>query len=258
MTGLTGKVTILQIERAAFAAWPAELVEECDGWQFRFTHGVTGRANSVWPNEAHGRLPLSEKIAAAESFYQRYKLPARFQINPAAQPAHLEFELRRRGYQIISPTSVQTAVLKEALWLCSPSKVDVDIQADAVPAEAWLAFQQAAYQYDEVTMHIRQGIMSRIPSPRQFALARIDGHIVGIGTAVCVGQWMCIMNMHVAAEFRRQGVATALLGHLVRWGLGKKATDGFLQVVAANNPAKRLYQNCGFKEVYGYKYLVKP
>ena len=45
-----GEPSVLEIEEAAFHAWPADEVLELSGWRLRFMHGVTHRGNSVWPN----------------------------------------------------------------------------------------------------------------------------------------------------------------------------------------------------------------
>src|SRR5260370_24946957 len=68
---------LLRLEELAFAAWPAEEVERADGWRLRWTRGVTRRANSVWPNEATGDAPLSDRIARAEAFYAAAAPPRR-------------------------------------------------------------------------------------------------------------------------------------------------------------------------------------
>ena len=58
-----------ELEAVAYEFWRAPEVEELDGWRLRFGHGVTGRANSVWPN-GDGTLPLGEKIDRAEAWYR--------------------------------------------------------------------------------------------------------------------------------------------------------------------------------------------
>ena len=58
-----------ELEAVAYEFWRAPEVEELDGWRLRFAHGITGRANSVWPN-GDGTLPLDEKIERAEAWYR--------------------------------------------------------------------------------------------------------------------------------------------------------------------------------------------
>ena len=61
------------------------VVQRVDGWLLRYAAGVTRRANSVWPNAGRS-LAVGEKIALAEAFYERRKVPCRFQLSPAACP----------------------------------------------------------------------------------------------------------------------------------------------------------------------------
>src|SRR5436305_9842815 len=58
-----------ELEAVAYDFWRAPEVAELDGWRLRFAHGITGRANSVWPN-GDGTLPLVEKIERAEAWYR--------------------------------------------------------------------------------------------------------------------------------------------------------------------------------------------
>src|SRR6266511_4493265 len=96
-----------ELEAVAYDFWRAPEVAELDGWRLRFAHGVTGRANSVWPN-GPGTLPLDEKIERAEEWYRARGVPVLFQLTEAAQPAGLEEALVARGYEPGSAVSVRS------------------------------------------------------------------------------------------------------------------------------------------------------
>src|SRR4029453_651347 len=102
-------------EAVAYEFWRAPEVEELDGWRLRFGYGITGRANSVWPN-GEGTLPLDEKIERAEAWYgERYR-PTLFQLTEAARPEELDEALAARGYELRgAPVSVETATLADVL-----------------------------------------------------------------------------------------------------------------------------------------------
>ncbi|MFL6013395.1 MAG: hypothetical protein ACJ74P_03775 [Gaiellaceae bacterium] len=72
-----------ELEAVAYDFWRAPEVAELDGWRLRFAHGLTGRANSVWPN-GDGTLPLDEKIDRAEAWYRARGLAPLFQLTEAA------------------------------------------------------------------------------------------------------------------------------------------------------------------------------
>src|SRR3954468_8290141 len=78
-----------ELEVVAYDFWRAPEVAELDGWRLRFAHGITGRANSVWPN-GDGTLPLDEKIDQVEEWYRARGLATLFQLTDAARPAGLE------------------------------------------------------------------------------------------------------------------------------------------------------------------------
>src|SRR5438309_5854038 len=89
---------IRAVEERAANAWPAEVVQELDGWRLRYAEGVTRRANSVWPNRAGDRHSLEERLSLAEEFYHRRNQPTRFHICPAAQPSNLDAHLEALAF----------------------------------------------------------------------------------------------------------------------------------------------------------------
>jgi GNAT superfamily N-acetyltransferase len=250
-------IDFLAIEQCALASWPAAVVEPCDGWQMRFTYGVTSRANSVWTNDTNGRLSLDDKIATAEAFYAQHHAPARFQVNPHSQPLGLAEQLIERGYQGVGPTQVQTAVSARALQTLPEPNTAVQYQLDSTLSSDWLAFHQAANQFDAHVLAERKGILDRIRIPVVYLSAWLNGRIVGIGTAVSHQGWLCISNMLVDPDARRMGIAIGLLGQLLQWGEANNAPNSFLQVVASNQAAINLYQKIGFQYQYTYEYFSK-
>jgi ribosomal-protein-alanine N-acetyltransferase len=55
-----------------------------------------------------------------------------------------------------------------------------------------------------------------------------------------------INNLAVLPEFRRQGVATALLSHVLKEGTEQGATRATLEVRTSNQAARQLYERLGF------------
>jgi len=65
--------------------------------------------------------------------------------------------------------------------------------------------------------------------------------------------WLVYDELHintiaVAADLRRQGIATALMSFLLAEGAAHGARRTFLEVRRSNVPAQRLYESLGFKE----------
>src|SRR5687767_8881477 len=90
LTGDLPLESVAEIEGIALDAWPGLEVAQDGGWLLRFAQGVTRRANSVWPNSKPVGETLAECVARVEAFYHARDMPARFQLCPAALPAHLD------------------------------------------------------------------------------------------------------------------------------------------------------------------------
>ncbi len=82
-------------------------------------------------------------------------------------------------------------------------------------------------------------------------VAQVDGRVAGFlvshETAPAAGDAPPereILNLAVAPEFRRLGIATALLENEL-----KRHAVHFLEVRESNRPAQALYRKCGFIEI---------
>ena len=92
------------------------------------------------------------------------------------------------------------------------------------------------------------------------SLARnADGLVVGFCSLWRVLDELHINNLAVLPEFRRQGVASALLMHVLREGVGLGAQRATLEVRQSNQAARLLYEHYGFS-VAGVRraYYTKP
>jgi hypothetical protein len=208
---------IRQIEELAAEAWPAAVVEPLDGWRLRFTWSVTRRANSVWPNEADGRLSLTEKLDAVEAFYARRDCRARYQICPAAQPVVLDHTLAERGYTLAAPTCVQVATAETVLARAYSDAGHTVVVGGALTDEWFEAYCAAEGASAPGALH-RRGILERIASPTGYALLEIDGRPAALGMGVAAWDWIGVFSMATHADFRRRGAATAVLHRLAAWG----------------------------------------
>lgn len=80
-------------------------------------------------------------------------------------------------------------------------------------------------------------------------VAEETGKLCGFVCAHAVaGEWE-IENVVVAAEFLRRGIAKELLRELIRRAESEAASAILLEVRESNLPARRLYENHGFREV---------
>ena len=82
-----------------------------------------------------------------------------------------------------------------------------------------------------------------------YYVAEIDGHAVGY-----MGMWSLsgeghITNVAVAREYRRRGIAKALISHFEEIARSENLEFMTLEVRASNEPAISLYKSFGFCEV---------
>lgn len=80
-------------------------------------------------------------------------------------------------------------------------------------------------------------------------VAESGGRIVGALVA-----WLLVDELHIATlathpDFRRQGIAQALLTHGLKLAVQEGALSSFLEVRASNEAAQALYRKFGYEEV---------
>jgi len=253
------EATILTLETLAARAWPAHQRESVDGWQLRFSEGVTRRANSVWPNATIGAKALDEKLAQVEAFYAHHQLPARYQISPAAQPVDLDAILAERGYHSVARTAVQTTALTTILTRTPGLRSQPDFEVELAEEfdEVWFA---AFCEFENITGHtaiVLRAILESIRPLNGFALLRIDGAPAALALGVVEDDWLGIFCMATDPAFRRRGAASAILRTLAIWAQLYDAQRAYLQVMDENAPARALYARLGFETLYHYHYREK-
>lgn len=246
---------IHHLEELAANALPAEMVQVVDGWRLRFTWNIARRANSVWPNAAGDYHSLQEKLQTVEAFYGRFHTPVRFQMTPAAQPSNLDEILAERGYRQDSMVDVQTADLATVLAQAEPAHqvvVSPNLDAD------WFTAYRELGGFSSFNAEVRRRLFQRIATPAVYTAVWINGRIIGVGTGVYERGWVGVFNMQTHPEYRRQGIATAILHALAEWGQEQTATKMYLQVAENNEAAQTVYGRLGFTTLYTYHYRELP
>jgi GNAT superfamily N-acetyltransferase len=231
------------LEAIAYELWVAPEVEEIDGWRLRFAHGLTGRANSVWPNGGDG-ADATERLSRVEAWYRERGAPVLFQLTGAARPRDLDALLAERGYGLRgAPVAVQTADLGEVVARTSGA-AEVAEHVD----DAWVAFWAGSRSFDRADV-----ARTLLPAGRA-AFARVGDEAVGRG--VIVGDWLGVTSMATRPEARRRGHGRAILHALASWGAAHGCTKALLQVEHGNVGAERLYDSAGFRRSHDYHYRV--
>ena len=245
---------ILAIERVAFDAWPAAEVRALGGWRLRFNHGVTSRGSSVWPGPGAGagEGTLDARIAAVERFYAERGGAACFQLCPAAEPAELDAVLAARGYEVVTPVSVELANAARVAALGVPRGLEARC-TDALD-EAWFEVSGRQGRFHGEAVAVYRGLLDRLAGRAGFARVSQGGAVVAVGLTVAAPPWAGVFSMLTLPAWRGRGAGAAVLGACARWAQGRGAERLYLQVETDNASARRLYARAGFEPRYPYHY----
>ena len=88
---------------------------------------------------------------------------------------------------------------------------------------------------------------SDAPANHYFCAVGGDGMLLGYGGISLVADEAEIITVAVSPACRRQGIARALMEHMLRLAADVRATV-YLEVRASNTPARELYRTLGFTE----------
>ncbi|MEV7545463.1 GNAT family N-acetyltransferase [Streptomyces sp. NPDC089915] len=233
-----------ELTRVTARAWPPLESEPLGEWTLRAAAGFTRRANSVLPLGDPG-IPLDEALARVTAWYARRDLPAYVQAatGAAGTQEQLCAELERRGWVNEVSAEVRTG------GLAPVADLDADVSGVLLtrePDEAWLG------RYGRVR---DPGLARRmlVAGPSVW-FASLDGGRA-IGRCVVDGRWAGFGAVAVDPEFRRKGLATAVMAALSRRALEEGASAAWLQVETDNPGARALYDGMGFATHHSYHHF---
>jgi ribosomal protein S18 acetylase RimI-like enzyme len=241
----------LALEAVAARGLRAADTHELGGWLLRADSGFTRRANSVLPLGQPG-LPLDDALAFAHDWYAERGLPLRLQV-PVEGRRLLDAQLGERGWEPTALTKLFVARIDALLSrpLRSPQPA---VQIAEQPDEEWLALYRGgggltATGRALLTRHDRLA----------FATVRIDGRAVAVCRGAVDDGWLGVMAVEVLPDYRRRGLAQALMAALWQWAAATHgATRTYLSVLADNTAAVALYERLGYWVHHEYVYRVEP
>ena len=238
---------VREVERRAYAAWPAEVVREEAGWRLRHTPGVRRRrSNSALPP------PMWEPGGAVEhveAFYRGRGRPAMVQLGPAHR--ELDVLLAGRGYRVDAPTSVLTARTEDVVAATPDAPVELTGRADA-----WLRTFAELDEHADSAL-VGEKVISRIAASAAFARVTRDGRAAGMGLFAADAGWAGVFAMATRADLRGRGIAAGVLGAGARWAARQGASRMYLQVEEDNHAALAVYARAGFSPSHAYHYRVE-
>jgi ribosomal protein S18 acetylase RimI-like enzyme len=237
-------------------AWPAAELEMRGGWRFRWTSGVTRRANSVLPVGNAARL--EELVEFGEEYYRRRGGVARFQVSAASAPEGLDRYLLGRGYVPDTRTFVMTAEVERLIYSTAPgvwATTTSDVVTDPWFECYWTSDPSQRLGSEHARICRETLLMATAPS--EFVLLEEGADAVAVGQVVIEGTWGGLQCIATVESHRRRGAAVAVLHRLASAARATGAERCYLAVTADNVPALGLYRRCGFGVAHEYTYYVR-
>ncbi len=210
------------LDRLAARAFPAAEQERAGGWLLRAdTADPLRRLNSALP------LGPPMDLDVVEDWYRSRGLRPRVMVTPEADLDALDAALADRGYEVEVPADILVGDPFEVLDRLAGAAHQV------VPTE--LIAPPAALRSGEEIVQL--------------------GAAEGAGRATVVLQdgWSLLLALEVAPEFRRRGIASALVRAWARVADGRGL---YLQVRQDNAPGHALYEAAGFTRSHAYHYRL--
>lgn len=249
---------IRAVESATAKAFPGIEHEWCGGWLLRAGDGIAERSNSaspLGPSTGFEAVPMD----AITEFYARHQLPVRLHIperigNPAlkviaTEPGHWEF-----GPEIL----VMTASLEAHHTRALPEGLSFRI--DDQPDKEWLGMYH--FRGRALPPEALELLRTQIDGNMGFGrLLSAKGETVAITRATITAEnsrsFLGYSAVEVAPAYRRRGLGTALVSHILGWGAQMGADEAYLQVVSWNDAGIGLYEKLGFLEHHRHRYAVR-
>lgn len=241
-----------RVEDVCLNVWPAPQELHYDGWLIRLADGKTRRTNSVNVLR-EGVLPVAHKIDYCERVYRRHGLPSFFRILSKGS-RELDRLLAARGYDVQDET--RALYMDFARHPIAQAHLEVELTPGAPTAE-WLAARARIIGLSRAEMAKIEKILQHLALPAVFAAVRdAAGAIRSLAKGAVHDGIVCVNLVATEDGHRKRGLSRACVSAILDWARREAdATGACLQVVAANAPAIRMYEQMGFDlELYRYHY----
>ena len=250
-TGTPASQRVLEIELASSELWSGPAHLRTARWLLRAAGGYTRRANSMvpcappWESTVWNENSLDDDIAEADRFYQSRSLPTVISL-PIPLFDDVASSLYERGWKSSLDISVMVRISRDKVITENTFR---EIQSATTPSAEW------------ITAHARelgtQGEQVLLSGNPLFLSFFTSEEVVGSARVGFAQGWSALGAVRVNPDFRRQGIARALVECAINSANEREYPFMFLQVDCHNQPAIALYKSLGFTEHHRNIYLSR-
>jgi len=231
--------TSQQLFDAVDATWSAKQFINHAGWIIRKGMGGGQRVSA-----ATLEAPLMDvDITKAEHQMQALGQKALFMVRDS--DVDLDNVLEQAGYEIVDPVVVLASPVNDLL---THQHIDHAVDLHDTPnLDAQTLWADGGIGPE------RLAIMDRVSGPKTI----IQTKNCGVAFAAVHKDIAMVHAVEVSKNHRRKGVANALMYKAALWAQDQNCNWLAVLTVAANIPARRLYETLGMKKAAAYHYRFK-
>ena len=248
-----GLPDVRRLEAVSFRSWPATNTVFDGTWAIRLTAGhPSKRVNSVNPLDRGDQADLKNRIARAAHRFQSFGRPLVFRQSPLAPP-QLDNLFDAQGWRRFDETRVMVLRLRDA---------QLDQAVSQLPLKDIGRWIDQCIAMGSIAETVKPGLselIGLVEGEVGLFLAEDEAGVpLAAAMAVRFGDLVGLFEVVSNPDKRRQGLARRIIRSAMLWGYEHGAHQAWLQVVAENDAAIRLYESEGFSEVYSYAYRQAP
>lgn len=242
---------IRRLEAVSFRSFPSSTTHYDGSWAIRLTSGHPAkRLNSVNPLDPGDNSEMVSRLQHAQDRFDSFGRPLIFRQSPLA-PEELDQLLDREGWARIEESIVMIADLDQM------SFADAGEHEPVSDIGKWVdCFLEVSGDEKAPKPGLVEVISNIAPNSGLFVNWQ-DGAAASVLRCVQDNELAGIFDLATAEMFKKRGFARDLMKSAMQWAKFSGARHAWLQVVANNAPAIRLYENFGFRELYRYSYRIQ-
>ena len=244
---------VRRLEAVSFRSWPSASTRFDGTWAIRLTAGHPAkRLNSVNPLDPADHDKIDERISRAAHTFDAFGRPLIFRQSPLA-PIELENRLDARGWMRFDETIVMLRDLEDTLPPRDLSSAPVG------DVGRWLDQCMAMGAFAPDVKPGLSELIDRVHGEVALFLGDVrEGQARCAAMMVRFGDLAGLFEIVTHPDHRRKGLAKRLVLNAMAWAKAQGSKRAWLQVVADNEGAVRLYEQTGFAEAYRYAYRRPP